>query len=281
MATLANFVAAVVPTDLQTRGYTGPRNWIALVNQLLRRLEREGLVSIDRKKTVGLEINNQRGTIPTDCRKINRVYYIDSASELEVDIEFDVVDGMIKVYDDSFQKSASPSTFTLSAWATTGVSINDTDAVADQWIDYLLTVTNGSLSGKTFLIADNAAVGAGVSVLTFYTPGGVVGATSTAGYLTDTYLIVEYEAGYTVVTASPDELPVGDMFESVLTNGLCQLACTPTDKRYMIYKNEFETELMQLKDEMFSPSPSDRPSKRPMPGFDNNGESESSYIGEE
>lgn len=279
---LNTFIANYIPTNLrQGRDFVGPRGWVHLTNMLLKRLAQEGLVMVDLNKEVGVETVNDRWiTIPSDCRDVLKIY---DPEDPDVPLNFEIVNGRIKL-DSEFSKKITPDAFTLSTWATTGVKINDADATADLWNEYLLVVTNGDLSGRTFKIWDSAAAGSGVAQLTFELADGSASSTSTAGYLTDMYLMLKYTSKYAAVAAAADEIPIGPEYEDVLINGLCMLSTDLSDKRYATYFQLFKDDLDRLKSELSTPTVEQaRPVARSLPGFEEceeYGEDSHKYTGD-
>ena len=283
---LNDFVAANVPAGIRGgRDFTGNRGWIYIANNLLRYLESRGLFQLGRRKERGVEVDDSYWiTIPSDFRAPIRIYYPPQIHYSEKNYTYhpEIINGKIKLWA-PFDKKASPDSFTLSAGSTTTIKINDADATADLWNDYLLKLTDGTYSGDFILIADTAAVAGGTSVLTFlHTQDNTID--STAGYLTDEFLMLKYIAEYTDVAAASDEIPVDDRYESIFENWLCYKALPPDDKRRAVYKKEFQEELDRLEDEQFTPTADQaRPEGRSLPGYEDCdvfADADSDYIGE-
>lgn len=287
MAALNDYVVDHVPGNVRgTRSFTGDRGWIAIANSLLRKLEQKGLFFMGRKKEVGVEVDDDYWiTPPTNYRKPFRIYYPPKIHYSEKDIGYshELVNGRIKLYV-PFDKDDDPDTFTLSSGSTTVISINDADATADLWKDHLLILTNGTYSGDTIIIGSNAVVGGGVSVCTFlHTQDNIIN--STAGYLTDTFLMLKYLAKFTDISAYDGEIPINDAYEEILEPWLCYKALPPGDKRRKTYKQEFLEELQSAEDEQYTPNPDQaRPIARSLPGYEDCTEYEGAhnrYVGDD
>ena len=286
MAALNTFVQNYVPLYLrQTRDFTGGRGWVHLANQLLRRIEREGLFP-EATKEIGVEVSADYWiTPPSDFRKVVEISYppINDNSERDKTYSFDYVNGKIKL-DVPFDKDEDPDTFTLSEGGTTTVKINDAAATEDEYKDRILVLTNGAFSGDSILIASNTASTGGRCALTFALARSTI-ASSTAGYTTDQYLLLKYQSSFTALTAHTDEVPLETRYEDLMANGLCYLACKPGSEDFNYYKAMFEDELQQHKTEAFTPTIDQaRPAPRSIPAFeeaDSFDRNEFDYIGDE
>ena len=276
--TLATFVTNNMPKDMQARitDYSGPRGWAFIGNMILRNLEAKKLFSLDQVKEVGIEVVNHHWiTLPSDFRSVIDIKLpIQSDGENDMDDEqisfgYSFTNGKIKL-DRPYDKEASPSSFTLSAWATTGVSINDTDAVADQWNDYLLACTNGDLSGSKFIISDSAAVAGGVAALTFLHATGPASSTTSTGYLTQTYLMLKYMARYTGLATSSSVIPIDEKYWNALIFGMLWLATPKSDQKKNDYEKDYLNEINTLECELCTPTEDQaRPRARSMAAFEN------------
>ena len=287
MTALNDFIAANVPVQgTQGRDYAGARGWVALANQIFRRLESEGLIRLTQLKEVGVEVTDGYWiTIPSDYRSDIRIVmpgYDDY--KIDKNVPFSIVNQKIKL-ETAFSKKESPDTFTLSSGGTTSVAINDDDAAEDQWEEYLLVLTNGTYSGDGIIIGEHSEAAGGLTTLNFLHSRATSIATSTAGYLTDMYLLMRYMAQFTAVTAYNSELPVDDRFANVLINGLCYLSKPINTEERQAYRAEFENDIQLLKDEIFTPTPEQvRPINRSMAalencsGFSNN---HNEFVGDE
>lgn len=269
-----------------TRDFTGARGWIALSNQFLRQLEAEGLFEIGLRKEIGVEVSDDYWiTLPSDCRKVLEVYYPPLVHYTEKQFKYraSIVQGKLKLYE-PVDKDSDPDTFTLSEGSTTTIKINDDDATADLWKGHLLVLTNGTYSGDSLLIQSNTASAGGTSTLTFrHTHSGTVN--STAGYLTQKYVMLAYNAKYTDISAYDGEVPIANDYEYLLGDYLNYRALLPSDKEYRGWKELFEENIQLVRNEVFTPEPEEgRPRARSMPGLENCEEYESydsEYIGDD
>lgn len=284
---LNTFVASYLPNDIRyTRDYTGDRGWIHLVNLLLRKLEQNKMFHLGRKKEIGVEVDEDYWiTLPSDYRSLVEIYYPPSAHYTEKEYKYpaEIVNGKLKLYV-PFDKDADPDAFTLSAGSTTTIKANDTDATADIWKDFLLVLTDGTYSGDTIFIISNTDVSGGTTTLTFlHTQDNTID--STAGYLTDTFLMMKYMAQYTDMTSASGEIPIDDNYETLLRNFLCLEAIPVGDKRRKEYKEDFENDWEEAENENFTPTPDQaRPMARSLPGYENCDafeDADSDYIGED
>jgi hypothetical protein len=277
MTTLANVVEQYIPKAMQNvLDYTGARGWVYIGNMILRQLEAKKLFTLNQVKEVGVEVSNYHWiSLPSDFRSV-----IDIKLPISADGESDPDDedikfgwafsnGKIKL-DRPYDKDAAPSSFTLSTWATTGVKINDTDATADQWNDYLLVPTNGDQLGLNYIIADSAAVSAGTAQLTFLHANGPATSTTIAGYLTLSYLVLKYLAKHTGLSASTSTIPIDDKYLNALIFGMLWLATPKSDQKKIDYERDYLNEIDILECEQFTPTADQaRPPARSMPGLEN------------
>jgi len=281
------FIAAYIPFDLRgVRDFESGRGWADLVNLLLRKLEREGLFVLGRKKEIGVEVSNDYWiTPPSDFRKILEIYYPPALEYTEKEVKYrpEIIQGKIKIYR-PFDNNEDPDTFTLSEGSTTSIKIDDADATEDQWQKYLLVLTDGTYSGDTIIIITNDAADGGTAVCNFlHTQDNTID--STAGYLTDQYLMLKYMATYTDMTAYNGEIPIDDKYESILEYWLCMKSVAVHDKRFAIYKKLFDEAYEEVKTDQFTPTEDQlRPVARSLPGLedcDSYDTKEFDYIGEE
>jgi len=269
---LSVFVERYIPMGLrQGRDYTGPMGWCWLMNILLRRLEVEGLISLDQRKEVGVIVDNDYWiTIPTDYRSMVALHYPDF-SEVKplVDVGYDIVNGKIKLDTAVETDDDDVDEFTLSSGGAGSVVINDDDAVENQWEKSLLVLTDGTYSGDAIIIGEHDAA-AVTTTLNFLHTRTTSISDSTTGYLTDVYIMLKYMAKFTGLTASSDEIPVSDEYEEALIAGLSGLASKINSEERAAFRNEFEFDLGLLKDEQFTPTSGQaRPVPRPMAGLEN------------
>jgi hypothetical protein len=274
--TLATFIANYIPKSLRSKyDFESNLGWMHIANMILREFATKGYIVPDKIKEVGVEVDKYFWvTIPSDCNHV-----IDISLPVDVDADGDpddklisipheIVNGKIKLLR-SYKKDASPDNFTLSSWATTGVSIDDDDATTDQWNSSLLVITNGTESGKTYIIADSAAADGGVAALTFLHATGVAASTSTAGYLTEQYLMLKYLAEFNGLSAVSDELPVTEKFYNCLAAGMVFKDTNKDDTKYPVVKQELLDEVEKLENCICTPTADQaRIGARSMPGLD-------------
>ena len=272
MTALNTFIAANVPVQVTgMRDYTGARGWIALCNQILRRLESESLIRLSQYKEVGVEVTDGYWiTIPSDYRNDLQIFVPGNDDyKQEKGLPFSIVNGKIKL-ESAFSKDDDPDTFTLSSGGTSSVVIDDDDAAANQWEEYLLVLTDGTYSGDSIVIGEHSAAAAGLTTLNFLHTRLTSISTSTAGYLTQMYLLMRYMAQFTGLTAADDELPVDDRFANVFINGFCYLSKPVNTEERAAYRAEFENDIELLKLEIFTPTPEQaRPINRSMAALEN------------
>jgi hypothetical protein len=285
---LNELVSAYVYADIRmTSEYDGNRGWIQLTNLFLKMLERKHLFKLGKLIETAVEVENSYWiTMPSNCRPvaIDRIYYPPALiSKADYRYSFETVKGKIKLNAEfPVANDDDPDTFTLSAGSTTQISINDADATADLWNDYLLVLTDGTYSGDTIIIGDTAAAGAGVSVLDFlHTQDNIIN--STAGYLTKQYLMLKYYETYTEMAALDDEVPIDDNYEYLLGFYLIWQGMTLGDKRRKTAYEEFKLNFSEVEDEQFTPSPEQaRAVPRELTGYvDANDFDDSEYIGDD
>jgi hypothetical protein len=257
MTALNIFVDTRLPADVtQNRDYTGGRGWVSLCNQVLQRLESEGLIRLTQFKESGVEVVDSYWIdFPSDYRNGLEIRVPGSGNPDDwINVPFSEVNGRIKL-NGAFGKNDDPDVFTLSAGGLTSIVANDADALEDQWKDYLLVLTNGTYSGDQIIIGEHAVAAAGAVTLNFLQPRLTSIVTSTAGYLTNMYLMIRYMAQFTPVTGPSSDIPVDARFENVLINGLCYLSKPVTSDERKAYRLEFENDIDLLKAEIFTPTP--------------------------
>jgi len=269
---LNTFIQNYLPASIRTsRDFTGSRGWVYLTNLILKRYESYGWFNLDRKKEIGVEVNNSYWvTIPSDMRIALDMYTppTNDYSQMDRKYKWEIVNGKMKLKT-PFDKDPDSTARVLSSWALDGVSIDDADGEESQYKDHLLVVTDGDLEDKTILIADNSAASGGVTALEFYQHDGVVASTSTAGYLTDQYLMFQYMAVYTGMTAHTDEIPIDDRLEYVLAQSLIVESMSKIDKSFKA-QYQLERDMIEaVNNDEFSLDAGTRIRPRKMPGYDN------------
>lgn len=270
MATLQSFIEAHIPrSSRQAYDYSGPGGWINKANILLNQLAQKRLWDKTLRKEVPVLVEDDYWiTFPSDFKRLESVYYPPLRHYSEKDIKYhpEIVNGKIKLYE-PFDKDEDYDSFTLSGGTTDLITINDDDALEDQWENYVLVPTNGSYT-TPILIGEHDAASGGVTVLNFvHAQNSAID--STAGYLTDQYLMLVYRAKWTAITAYTDELPMSDEDEHLLMNGFLYLATPIHDKATKaFYKREYMEALEDKEAEVFTPEPDQaRPRVRPIAAF--------------
>lgn len=275
---LNTFITNNIPRQLQlTRDYVGPQGWVHLCNQLLRRFEKEGLIPPARKE-IGAEVSSGYWVnIPSDMRSLISV--VDPTYGKGV--AHAIVNGMIKLRD-YFSKDDAPTSYVLSEGGTLSVKINDADGAEDEYLDKLLVLTNGTFSGEAILIGEHPAASGGTTLLNFQTPRSSI-ATSTAGYIVETYVKLQYMATFTPLSASGSTIPIDQKYEDILISGFHYLASEVDSKSRAAYMSEFEYAIELAKREIFTPTIDQaKPQARSMAAYENcENITHSEFVGDE
>lgn len=253
MTALNTYISRNIRPEIRSnRDFESGRGWADLANELLQRLESEKLFNITRVWERGIEIRDGYwvDNVPSDLRTVLKIY--DPLWPQRDTYSHEHINDQIKLHD-WFDKDSSPDTFTLSSGSTTGISINDADATADLWNDYLLILTDGTYSGDGIMISDTAAAAGGVSALTFLhtQPASI---DSTAGYLTLTFLMLKYRTTFTTMSTYNGEIPVDDRYEYIFKNWFNYQNVPRRDPRYELYKKDFEEDWKRLVKEHATPT---------------------------
>jgi hypothetical protein len=173
------------------------------------------------------------------------------------------------------ETETSPKTATsFSAYATTGITVNITDATVDKYKDYLFYVTAGTYAGKGFIIDSNDASTGGTCKLYFRHPLSVaLSATKvTAASLInpDYYVIMKYASSFDTLTAVGDEIGIDDKYERRIVkawlNWKILQEVDPSSDQTLLAEKDYEKVLRKLKREMRS-STGGRIMPRDIPGF--------------
>jgi len=283
---LNDFIQAYLTSSARLeRDFTGARGWINLTNLVLKRYESYGWFSLDRRKEVGVEVNNSYWiTIPSDMRQAEQIFCppLSHYSQSDRKFQYEIVNGKIKMKT-PFDKKADPETFVLSGWSADSVLISDVDAEESEYKDWLLVVTDGNLSGKNILIADNQESSGVETELSFYHSVGSLAATSAAGYMTDQYLMFRYMAKFTGMTSHTEEIPINDTFEYVLAQSLLVESMSKSDKSFKIQWDLEQKMIDDINCELFTPDEGTRIRPRKLPGLDgsiNTRPDDFEYIGD-
>lgn len=279
---LNNFIAANIPLDLRHgRDFTGPRGWIHLANLLLGRLEQEGVAQFNRIVEVPLYTFQQNGEwfarVPADFRKLCYVYVFGNRqNQLEVEVTHN-----------KFRLLTSYTSMTIedigggNPWTNLGTS--DIQATAyrgrdesAQWGngEAAIYFTNGANKYETRLVTEAQYIsGPGPeadNIIKWDEDHPLIAplAAQNSFLRLRSFLMLRYFARYSRLNAHDDEIPLDDKYENVLVNGLCYLALPPTDKRYAMYRAQFEADIQLLGSDIFTPSEEEaRPVGRDWPSF--------------
>jgi len=248
--TLSSFITTYIPRELALgRDYTGPAGWVPLANRVLQRFEMERIISLTQARETPVLVERGRWiSIPSDFLSDPALYTSEEES-----VSFRIVNEMIRT-DLMFDEVDTGSEFTLSDGSTSGVTINDDDATEDQYTDSALILTDGTYQGDAILVAGNTESVAGFSNLTFANIRATV-ASSTAGYITDEYLMLRYKARFTGLTTSSSTLPVSEEFYDALALGLSYYACPIAADDRTAYRDEYEFAVGVLRSLKRTPSP--------------------------
>ena len=256
---LNDFVAAYLTRSVRSsRDFEGDRGWIHLANLLFRKLERNGMFAVFKEKEVAVEVDSEYWIDrPSDMRLLKRIYYPYTINSQEpkdqITIAHENLNGKIKL-ETPFTKNDDPTTYTLSNGNTTQVELDDGDAAKDEFSNNLLVLTDGTYSGDNILLFDNDAGGAGVAVCRFrHTHTGSI-SDSTAGYLTEDYLMLVYIAKYTNMTAYDGEIPLDSNYEDILEHWFNWKSLPIGDKDKAGYKKLFEETWEDYENEIFTPT---------------------------
>lgn len=274
MTVLKAFVESNIPMDLRTaRSFTGNRGWVSLANQLLRRLEMEGLVRLTQRKEIGVEVLEDYWiTPPSDFRTAIGIYYPPLSDHVQSGrrYPYTIINGKIKLTE-PFSKKDTVEEVTLESGTDSQVLVDDDSIEEDQYNRNLLVLTDGTYEDDGIIIGKHDASDAvtGKATLPFVHKRATSIADSTTGYLTDMYLMLQYMATFTGLTAETDEIPVDPRFDTCLISGLCYLATHIGSDDRAKFRDEFEYDLDVLGREEFTPSPDQaRPLPRSMAGFE-------------
>jgi hypothetical protein len=271
MAILSDFIEQHIPAELRYgRDYDGPRGWIHLTNQLLKRLARKGLFDMTLRKETGVEVEDDYWIdLPSDFKDLEAIYYppLENYTQKDVRYHSEIVNGRIKLYE-PFDQADSPDSFTCSGGTKTRITIDDDDAAEDDWKNYLLVPTTPATTAPVLITGNDASAG-GTCVLKFAEQKDSYAVT--AGYLTDQYLMLVYWATFTGIESEDDEVPIEDSDEDLLTYGLCMMATPASDKANVkLYHDLFGEAVEEKECEVFTPTEDDaRPVPRRMPGLEN------------
>ncbi len=250
---LNNWMAQYMPQAYRgIRDFESGDGWVGSLNLLLKKLERNKLFETTKRKERGVEVDSDYWiTPPSDLRELFKIYNPYNKKQF---YSWEYLNGKIRI-DRKVTKEASPDTFTLSDGTTTTIKINDADATADLWNEYLLVLTDGTYSGDTIIIHDTAAADGGTSVLTFrHAQSGAID--STTGYLTNDYVMMKYKSTFTQISTYSGEIPLDDKYEGELLKYWFEMdSLAVTDKKFNIIKALFEEVFDEIKKEQRTATP--------------------------
>lgn len=259
---LNNWIAEYMPQSFRgIRDFESGDGWVAIMNRLLQKLERAGLYNTTKIKERGIEVDNDYWiTKPSDLRQMIEIY---NPYNFQDTYSWEMINDKLKIKRE-VSKDSSPDTFTLSEGSTTTIKIDDDDATADLWNEYLLVLTNGTYSGDTIIIHDTAAADSGNSLLTFrHTQAGTID--STSGYLTNDYLMLKYRSTFTKMSSYSGEIPIDDKYEGdLLLYWFLMNSIAVNDKKFPIYKALFDEVFSEIREEQNTPTPDQM---RPVPRY--------------
>jgi hypothetical protein len=190
-------------------------NWI---NELLQEISSLPGVFKELKKETGTPVTSDIWlTKPSDLRTV--ISITDSVSGASY--SWDEVNDALQLTDGEIVTDATPDTATAFTSSTVShINVNITNAVADEYANYLMNITSGSLAGTGIMLSGNDATSAGTCRLYFKKPLAVAlsGAAVTAVELLQNYAILRYFSGYTRVASVSDEIPIADKYEDTIVS---------------------------------------------------------------
>lgn len=218
MATLST-VMARCPAWVKAR--YSESYFIEWINDLLERCSSEPKLFKSTRKEIGVTVDDYSWIDkPADFRSVSKIY--DPQNEERV-YNFKEINNRIKVTNAMVEEDTDPETVTtFSSQTTLSIKVNISDAVEGQFQNYLLKITAGTYAGNTYIIDASDASSAGTCKLYFKHPlsAAITSAQATAGELIspDFYVIMEYTASFSTISAGTDEIPLDDNYERNLTS---------------------------------------------------------------
>ncbi len=233
--------------------------WIGACNIILERLSGEGLM---RELTYrrGVTVDDDTWiTPPTTFRRAEKLY---NPRDFDVDHPFVETDGKLMLTNSIVEEDADPYTATVfSVYALDSITVNIDDMAEDDFADYLLVITAGTLIDETIMISGNDASALGVTKLYFqHNSSSLLNGTKiTAASLIhpDYYLALLFKGSYTDLTAVGDEVPINDKFEKqIMKTGLTMCAFERlhglNSPLAMQWTSKFNEAIMGLRGEILS-----------------------------
>jgi hypothetical protein len=223
MATLQTIVERL-PRMWQLR--YGSADWINYANELLELLSAEGMMKDVDHETGIVPASHRWLTKPTGCRDIIRICH---PADDELTYGFIETEGKIKLDREIEDDDASEAITTFSSYLTTAVTVNISDALEDEFEDWLLVISTGTLAGNTYLISGNDASSGGTCKIYFeHTLSAAFDGTKVVtGYLTgpDHFVLFRYKGSYTEISSYTDQVPIDDKYERRLTEAWLRFKC--------------------------------------------------------
>lgn len=253
------FISANLSREAQhTRDFTGSRGWVPLVNQFLSKIERRGLFHLGRRVEVGVEVSDSYWiTPPSDFRTLISVYKprtLDRSQSI-VERQPGIINGKIKLKEEITRVESPDSYFVANGYD--GYADLDTIGFTDDELeDYLFVAIDQTyapimLKGNTQLSEVPPVTRINYLHTPHYYP------TIGYGYFTSEYVMLEYLATYTRLTAYDDEIPIDDKYEDILVNWLNYVTLPAISKSRPVLKREFLEDLEEIENEHFTLSPED------------------------
>jgi hypothetical protein len=259
MATLATHVALLPPI---LREKYADSFWIGAANEILEHLAGEGfLKELTYRKGVIVKYKKWI-TLPSNFRQARGLY---DPEDDTAEYPFEETDGKIMLTAHEILEETSPAaatTFTNTAVASIDVNIDG--KAADDFANYLLVITAGSLTGNTYQISSNDASAAGVTRI-YYTHSLSSALTisgtpqiSAANLISpDYYIILKYKGSFTDLTATSDEIPIGNNYEKrVMKRGLMMLGYErlygPGSEQNKLWEGKYADTIQRLRDEILT-----------------------------
>jgi hypothetical protein len=160
-------------------------------------------------------------------------------------------------------EESSPVALTaFSDFAVDSIIVDIADAEANDYKDYLFVITAGTLVDETIIIRGNDASTEGGTTKLYFAHAATSTLTAlkvTAANLVspDYYLTLVYKGNYTEFSATTEEVPITNTFERrVMKAGLMKIGYErlqgPKGAHAILWRNNFEEVIQQLRDEFFS-----------------------------
>ncbi len=233
--------------------------WLFWANQILDRLSAEHILSL-LKVECGLRVTDDVYlTPPTGYRK---GIALCDPNDMSIEYPYEEISPSgttkLRLVGHTVDEVAAEDTAnTLSLQTTSSVTVNITDAAEDDYEDYLMVVTAGTLAGNTYILSGNDASALGVTKLYFmHTLSAALAgaeATAVALYSPEAYLVLKYWATCASMAAASAEVPAKDIEErEVMIAGLRYFAEKRISVDLTVVKDcetSYEKAIQKLKEE--------------------------------